>query len=90
MTLSPSTCVGKVATPMRAAMLEQRVLRGPDPLAADLDDLAVADVVVEDSPAHAVARLEDDAVDPALRQVERGGKPRESRADDRDLGGSCR
>ena len=70
--------------------LEQRVLSGPDPLAADLDDLAVADVVVEHSAADAIARFEDDAVDSALGQVKRGGEPRESGAHDRDLGGSCR
>jgi hypothetical protein len=38
----------------------QPVLGGPDPLAADLDDLPVADLLVEGPPAHPIARLDHD------------------------------
>ena len=59
------------------------VLRRPDPLAAHLDDLAVADVVVEEAAAHPVAGL-DTTTDRAPRAVERagGGEPGEPRAHD--------
>ena len=58
-----------------------------DPLAADLDDLirVVADRVVEGAPADAVARLEDDDVEPRRLEIARGGQPREAGADDDDV-----
>ena len=56
-----------------------------DPLPADLDDLPVADRLVEGAPADAVTCLEDaDLVPPGLERT-RGGEPREARSDYRDV-----
>ena len=58
------------------------VLRGPDPLAANLDDLAVSDVVVEEPAAHPVAGFEHDHGCPAGCERAGGGEPGQARAHD--------
>ena len=58
------------------------VLGRPDPLAARLDDLAAADLLVERAPADAVARLEHHHALAGAGQVARGDEAREPGADD--------
>src|SRR5204862_5607458 len=72
----------------QAELLDQPqdpVLRGPDPLAADLDDLAVPEIVVEGPPPDAVARLQHHERLPRLLQLPAGGQPGEPGADDDDV-----
>ena len=61
------------------------VLGRPDPLPADLDDLAVPDVVVERAPADAVARLEHDRRRPAAPDGARRDQAGKPGADDDDV-----
>ena len=58
------------------------VLRRADPLAAGLDHLPVADLLVERAAADALARLEHDRAPPGAAQVARGHEAREPGADD--------
>ncbi len=59
----------------------EAILGRPDPLAADLDDLATADVRVERSPPDAVARLDHDRRRTRPGERPRGGEAGEARAD---------
>ena len=68
MTFSPSPKVGNVSTPQLARQRGQTVLRGPDPLTPDLDDVAAADVLVEHPAADAIAGLHDDHGRPGVRR----------------------
>jgi hypothetical protein len=61
------------------------LLGRPDPLAADLDHLAVADLLVEQAAADAVARLEHDRPLAGGGNPAGGDKPGEARSDDRDV-----
>ena len=70
--------VGREGLEAELADQPQRpVLRRPDPLAADLDDLAVADRLVEGAAADPVARLEHDgdAARPRPARGPRQGRP---------------
>ena len=66
--------------------LREPVLGRADPLAADLDDLAVADLMVEHAPADAVTRLEHHAVDPLGGELPRGRQPGQPGSDHDDVG----
>jgi hypothetical protein len=68
--------------------LEQRGLRRPHPLAADFDHLAARELVVQDSAADAVARLEDERLASERLELEGRRQAREPCTDDRDFGGS--
>jgi hypothetical protein len=79
--------VGRVRVdPNRARQRGQPVLGRADPLAADLDDLAVAEFVVERPAAGAVARLEDHHRRARGGQLACRRQPGEPRADDYDVG----
>jgi hypothetical protein len=65
-----------------AGQLDEAVLRRADPLAADLDHLAPADVVVQGAPADAVARLEHHDRRPVGDRVPRRGEPGQPGPDD--------
>ena len=56
-----------------------------DPLAADLDHLAVADLLVEQPAADPVARLDHDRLCPGGEEPTGGDEPGEPGADDRDV-----
>ena len=61
-----------------------RVAARQDELRTHLDDRAVAQRLRPDTPADAVARLEDDDLDSGTRQRVGGRQSRQARADDRD------
>ena len=78
--------VGNVSTPELLGERGEAVLRRPDPLAADLHDLAVAEVLVQQPAADAIARLEHDHRGAAGQQVAGRHEAREPGADDGHVG----
>ena len=65
---------------------EDPILRRADPLGTELDDLAVADRMVERPPADPLARLEHDHLAPRGGQLACRAEPGEAGADDDHLG----
>jgi hypothetical protein len=57
------------------------MLARAEPLASDLHHLSVAELVIQDPAADAVARLEDDDRSSARAQLARGDEAREARPD---------
>jgi hypothetical protein len=76
---------GERLDPELGSERREPVLRRPDPLAADLDHLAVAEVLVQRPPADPVAGLEDRHGRAAVDQRPSGRQPREPGADDEDV-----
>ncbi|HUZ84103.1 MAG TPA: hypothetical protein VMU66_05375, partial [Gaiellales bacterium] len=72
--------------PKRTGASEDPVLSRPDPLPADLHDLAGAERVVERAPADAIACLEHHHGVPRGDQVGRRRQPREAGADHDHVG----
>jgi hypothetical protein len=60
-------------------------LGGPDPGAAELDDRAVAEVLVQQLATDPLARLDDQDVDSRRREVAGRSQAREATADDHDV-----
>ena len=77
-----------MSTPTSFASAAMRSWVGPMYCAADLGDRAVAEVVVEDPAADAVAGLEDHHRLPAPDQFPGCGQAGEARADDGDVRGA--
>ena len=61
-------------------------LPGPDPLAAELDDVAVAEIMVEHPTADAVSRFQHDRVRPGRAERTGRGQTREPPSDNDDIG----
>ena len=70
----------------RARERRDPVLRRPDPLTADLDDLPAADLLVEDPPANAVERLEHDDRATGGHELARRHEAGEPGSDDEEVG----
>ena len=78
-----------MSTPSSRASGGQPVLGRADPLAADLDHLAVADVVVQHPAAHPLAGLEHHDRGPARHERPSGAEPRQPRPHHHDVGVVC-
>jgi hypothetical protein len=62
------------------------LLSRSDPLATDLDHLALADLLVEQSAADPVSRLDHDRLGSGGGNLAGGDEPGQSGTDDRDVG----
>jgi hypothetical protein len=71
---------GEGVHPDRAREPEHALLSRPDPLAADLDDLAAPERLVEGAAAHASARLDDERTGPGGHQLAGRGQARQAGA----------
>ena len=85
----PGGVGGKGAHPELGRQRREPVLGGPDPLAADLDDVAVADVLVQHPPADALARFDDQYLHPRGDGRTSRRQAGEAGPDDDEIGVAC-